>query len=220
MADLHFRIERTAPIAFAATPQLGFTLRVDDRDEAPVPIQSVQLRVQIRIEPTRRRYGASNGPGLDDLFGPPERWGSSMRSMLWTHADVVLPPFTGSATVEFPVACTFDFNVAATKYFTALEEGDVPLCFLFSGTVFSQAEHGLQASQISWEREADFRLPVNVWREMMDRYYPNSAWLCLDRDVFNELCEYRSRHGLLSWEQAIAKLLAQDTDRVELEAKR
>ncbi len=220
MADLHFQVERAAPIPFAAAPQLGFTLRVEDRDEARVPIQSVQLRVQIRIEPTRRRYGPHHGPGLQDLFGATARWGSSMRSMLWTHADVVLPPFSGSVSVEFPVACTFDFNVAATKYFSALEEGDVPLCFLFSGTVFSQTEIGLQASQISWECEADFRLPVKVWREMMDQYYPNSAWLCVDRDVFDELCEYRSRHGLLNWEQAIAKLLAQDTERMQLEPKR
>ena len=93
--------------------------------------------------------------------------------MLWTHASVVVPPFTGTTVVDLPVPCSFDFNVAATKYFHALEDGEVPLCLLFSGTIFYSDDDGfLQVSQIPWEKEASFRLPVSVWKDMMELYYP------------------------------------------------
>jgi hypothetical protein len=99
--------------------------------------------------------------------------------------------------------------VAANKYFYALEEGEVPLVLLFSGTVFHESEEGgLQVAQISWEKETTFRLPVRVWEEMMQRYYPNSAWLCLRKDVFDRLYQYKSRNGVPTWEQVLENLLA------------
>jgi len=122
---------------------------------------------------------------------------------------MVVTPFQGSTLVELPVPCTFDFNVAATKYFAGLEEGEVPLLMLFSGTVFYEATDGaLQVSQISWEKEAKYRLPVRVWQEMMDFYYPNSAWLSLRRDVFDRLAQYKMRRGIPTWEQALESMLA------------
>ena len=33
----------------------------------------------------------------------------------------------------------------------------------------------LQVAQIPWDREAAFRLPVRVWKEMMEQYYPNNS---------------------------------------------
>jgi hypothetical protein len=112
--------------------------------------------------------------------------------------------------VELPVPCTFDFNVAATKYFSALDDGDVPLYFLFSGTIFHADEDGaLQVAPISWEKEANFQLPVRVWKEMMDLYYPNTAWLCLQKDVFDRLYQYKMRRGDPTWEQALDRLLGQ-----------
>jgi hypothetical protein len=128
--------------------------------------------------------------------------------MLWTHASVTVPPFVESLLVDLPVPCTFDFNVAAAKYFAGLEDGEVPLCLLFSGTIFYEAADGaLQVQQISWEKEAKFRLPVRVWQEMMDHYYPNSVWLSLRRDVFDRLNQYKMRRGIPTWEQALTSLL-------------
>jgi hypothetical protein len=107
------------------------------------------------------------------------------------------------------VPCNYDFSLAATKYFDALEGGDIPLCFLFSGTVFYQAEgRGLQAAQIPWDREAFFRLPATTWKELMALYYPDGAWLRLPRDVFDHLAAYRSDRGLPTLEDAVAALLA------------
>jgi hypothetical protein len=106
------------------------------------------------------------------------------------------------------VPCTYDFNVAVTKYFDALDNGEVPLTLLFSGTVFYE-NGALQAAPIPWDREASYRLPVSVWRDMMEHYYPNSAWLCLRKDVFDRLYEYKRRRALATWEQALESLLAE-----------
>ncbi len=207
MPDLNFQIEGVEAVTYAASPLLSFKLRIANADTVEA-IHTVALRCQIQIEATRRRYNEREQERLLDLYGEPERWGQTLRTTLWTHASVVVTPFTGSTLVELPVPCTFDFNIAATKYFAGLEDGEVPLLLLFSGTVFYEADDGaLQVSQISWEKEAKYRLPVRVWQEMMDHYYPNSAWLSLRRDVFDRLARYKMRRGLPTWEQALESLL-------------
>jgi hypothetical protein len=111
--------------------------------------------------------------------------------------------------VDLTVPCSGDFCLAATKYFEALDGGDLPLCFLFSGTIFHEADDGgLQVAQIPWEKETTYRLPVATWRELMETYYPNCAWLLLRRDVFEGLARYKNRQGLITWEQAMERLLA------------
>ena len=207
MPDLDYKVEAAEAVAFAAAPQLAFKIRITNAN-AEEQIQSIALRCQIQIQATQRKYAVEEQKRLLDLFGVPERWSRTLRSMLWTHATVMLPPFLGSILVDLPVPCTFDFNVAATKYFAALEAGEVPLELMFSGTVFYQpAELGLQVEQIPWDRETKYRLPVSVWREMMDIYYPNSAWLCLRRDVFEKLSQYKMDRGIPTWEQALESLM-------------
>ena len=217
MPDLDFRVEGAEPQRYAAAPHLLFKLRIAEAVAAgaePTPIHTVALRCQVRIEPARRRYRAAEEPRLLDLFGTPERWGQTMRPLLWTHVSAVVPPFTGVGQADLPVPCSFDFSLAATKYFDALEGGELPLCFLFSGTIFHEDEDGaLQVAPISWEKEASFRLPVSTWRELMDTYYPNAAWLCLRKDVFDRFEHYRSRRGLPTSEAALERLLSAVEDR-------
>lgn len=210
MMDLYFRVPSVEAVRLAATPQLCFKVQIDTADDwKSVPIQSVLLRAQLRIEPTRRGYPAGTEAGLTDLFGEPHRWGATMRSLLWTHANLLVPSFVGSTLVDLPIECTFDFNVAATKYFSSLDEGDIPLCFLFSGTCFYQTDAGLQTAQISWEREANYSLPVHVWKEMMALYYPNCAWLSIDRQTFKRLHAFKTQNAIPTWEQALERLLPQ-----------
>jgi Family of unknown function (DUF6084) len=91
----------------------------------------------------------------------------------------------------------------------------VPLLFLFSGTVFYRDADGLlQITQISWKRESAFRLPAQAWRDLMETYYPNSTWLRIGHDVFEQLYRYKRRTGLASWEQTIQRLL--DTQQVDV----
>jgi hypothetical protein len=205
--DLSFSVADAAAVTFAASPLLSFKLQIRNADETE-RIQSIALRCQIQLETTKRRYSAQEQAKLFELFGEPERWGRTLRSMLWTHASATVPPFQGETTIDLPVPCTFDFNVAATKYFAGLENGVAPLNLMFSGTVFYESnDGGLQVEQISWEKEAQFKLPVNIWHDMMDHYYPNCAWLCLRRDVFERLTRYKVERGLASWEQAFSSLI-------------
>jgi hypothetical protein len=105
--------------------------------------------------------------------------------------------------------CTFDLNVAVTKYFHALEDGDAPLLFLFSGSIFYEAEDGrLQVGQISWNKECAYRMPLRAWRHIMEQHFPNSAWLYLRRDIFDQLYAYKRQRGFGTWEAAIVRLLA------------
>ncbi len=205
---LNFAIEAAEALPFAAAPTIAFRLSVKCPD-ASQRIQNVALRCQIQIEVQRRTYKAEEKAGLRDLFGEPDRWSQTLRPLLWSHAAITVPEFEGSVKVELPVACTFDFNVAAAKYFHAVEEGDIALVFQFSGTVFYAAQDGsMRIAQIGWDRESRFRLPALVWREMMDVYYPNSAWLRLRRDVFESLHAFKQKQGLATWEEALEQLLA------------
>src|SRR5262245_42189600 len=218
MPELGFQVEKAEAAPFAAAPLLVFKLRISQEAES-VPIHSIALRCQIRIDPARRRYDAPERERLLDLFDTPDRWSQTLRPMLWTHTSAVVPAFVDSIVTDLPVPCTFDFNVAATKYFYALENGEVQLSLLFSGTIFHEIEGaGLQVAQIPWEKEADFLLPVAVWKEMMELYYPNSAWLCLRKDVFDRLYQYKSRHRLPTWEQAIESLLSSENPKTEQSA--
>lgn len=210
MPDLDFQVKSVEAVPFAVAPLLNFKLNVSNAD-AEEYIQTVNLRCQINIEPTRRRYNAEEQSNLSDLFGESDRWSQTLKPMLWTHANCVIAPFQAATTVDLPVSCTFDFNVAGTKYFGGLEDGEIPLLFLFSGTIFYEStKETLQVAQISWSKEAKFKLPVKIWQEMMEHYYPNSAWLNLRRDTFEKLQNYKKQRGLPTFDQALEMLLSQE----------
>src|SRR5271154_2145097 len=207
MPDLNFVVESAESVPFAAAPTISLKLRVTNA-QPEENIHTIALRAQIQIEATRRRYSDEEKAKLLDLFGEPDRWSRTLRAMLWTHASVVIPAFTGGTIADLQIPCTFDFNVAATKYFHGVADGEIPLNLLFSGTVFYALPDGtLQVTPIPWNKEARFRLPVQVWRTMMDEYYPNCAWLAIHRDVFDRLYEFKVRNGIPSWEEALDRLL-------------
>jgi len=207
MPDLSFQVERVEVVTNAVSPLLAFKLRLTNSNPEET-IHTVALRCQIQIEVTRRKYTPEDQTRLRDLFDDPSRWGQTLKNMLWTHASIVVPSFKGTTVTDVPVPCTFDFNVAATKYFDGLTDGEVPICLQFSGTVFyANAEGGLQVAPISWDKETRFKLPVKVWRDMMDSYYPNSAWLCLHKDAFDRLLQYKVRHGIPTWEEVLEDII-------------
>jgi hypothetical protein len=208
MPELHFKIEGAEAVPHAATPLIALKLRITNFP-ATEAIQAITLRCQVQIEPAKRRYVPNEQEKLLDLFGTPERWARTVKPLLWMNTSVAVPRFTGELLVDLELPCTFDFNVAATKYFHALDSGDIPVAVMFSGTLFYEGPDGaLQISQIPWDREASYRLPVAVWKEMMEMHHPNSAWLCLRRDAFEQLYNYKVRHGLPTFEQAIDKAIA------------
>lgn len=208
MPDLHFRIAGVEAATRGLVPLLNFQLEVTNHPPEEC-VHTAMIHVQIQIESPRRNYTAEEKEKLVELFGEPERWGQTLRTRLWAHADTTLRTFTGRTEAVLPVPCTFDLNVSAAKYFYGLEHGEVPLLFLFSGTVFYAANDGrLQVQQISWEKECTYRLPVSTWKELMDHHYPNTAWLALHRETFDRLYTFKREHGLATWEQVIDRLLS------------
>jgi len=212
--DLDFRIEGAEVHEFAAVPSLLFKLRIENLEDEP--IRSVVLNTQVRIAARQRDYEVAEQERLRELFGELSGWGNTLRSLLWTHTVLQVSRFSGSTVVDMPVTCTYDLEVVATKYLYALEDGEVPLEFLFSGTIFYAAEGGrLQTARISWEKEAEFRLPVRLWRGMMEHYFPNSAWIRLRKDAFDELYDYKVRGGFPTWEAAVESLLQASEQEME-----
>jgi hypothetical protein len=208
--ELRFTVLGCEPLPHAAAPTLRFSLAVD---AGGAPVRSVMLEVQIRIAATQRSYSDAEQAQLGDLFGAPHQWRDTLRGLLWTHATVVIAPFQGATVVDLLVPCTYDFDVAAAKYLAGLADGEIPLELLFSGTVFYAGAGGaLQINRISWSAEAGHRLPVRVWRETMERYFPHSAWLRLDREQFERLVAFRARHALTGWDAVVDALLERSGD--------
>lgn len=191
---------------YAAGPTLVFRLRVATA-EPDTRVHAMALRCQLRIEPARRGYGEAEAAGLADLFGERSRWGGTLLPLQFAHVSVMVPGFTGSTEVDLPVPCTYDLDVAATRYFDALEGGEVPLRLLFSGTAFT-GPGGYRVEPVPWDREAAYPMPVAVWREMVEQHFPGCGWLRLPRSAMEALLAYRSRQALPSWEATVEALLA------------
>jgi hypothetical protein len=220
MPELDFNVTGIEPAQRGLAPLLHFILEITNTPETE-QIQSVMLQTQIQIQAPQRGYTVDEKEKLKELFGVPEDWGQTLRTKLWAHANTIVPRFQGRTKAILAVPCTFDFHVAATKYFYALADGDVPLLFLFSGTVFYAAPDGrLQIQKISWEKECVYRMPVAAWREMMDHHYPDTAWIAMRRDLFGQLYEFKRREGLASWDDVIARLLSERSVPVEITVKR
>ncbi len=205
MPDLAFEVLDGAAERYAAVPTLGLQLRIEEK--TGVRVQAIALRVQIRIEPQRRRYGPEEEERLYELFGETRQWGESLRPFLWTQVATTVGSFSGSTEVSLPVPCTYDFEVAGAKYLHGLESGEIPLLLLFNGTVFGAGPAGMQVEPIPWHLEASYRLPVQVWREVLDLYFPDSGWLRLRRDTLDALQRYKIGQALPTWEQAFESLL-------------
>lgn len=211
MSDLAFEVVGARAELYAAAPTIMLRLRI--RDSGAGDVAAIALRVQVQIEPRRRHYSAPEEERLLEVFGEPSRWGETLRTLLWTIGSTTVPAFRSEIEVDVPISCTYDFEVASAKYFHALEDGEIPLLLLFSGTVFTRTGAGLTVDPVPWHVEASFRLPVGVWREVMDHYFPGTAWIRLRRDTFDALHGFRGRHALTSWEETVERLLERAEER-------
>jgi hypothetical protein len=205
MTSLAFAVVGARPEPHAAVPTIMIRLRVSE--SAGGDVHALALRCQIRIEPQRRRYQADEEERLYELFGEAPRWGDSLRPFLWTHVSTTLPGFSASTEFDLPVECSYDFEVAAAKYLHGLAGGDIPLLLLFSGTVFTRGSAGFSAEPVGWDQDATYRLPVSVWRAVMDLYFPNSGWMRVGRDTLDALQRFKSARALPTWDQALDQLL-------------
>ncbi|MDT5335894.1 MAG: hypothetical protein QOD90_1399 [Mycobacterium sp.] len=205
MTDMTYTVLDVAPESYSLTPRLSARVGIATSDDEP--IRAIALRCQVRIEPLRRNYTDNEAAGLTDLFGPRERWANTQRTFLWQHSTAMVTGFTNVTEVSMPLECTYDFEVAGSKYLHALRDGSIPLQFLFSGTVFGTGD-GLAVQLVSWESEARYDLPVTVWRDLVKLHYPNAGWVRLGHDTVTALAAYKSARGMLDFDEAINTLLA------------
>lgn len=212
MTALHVEITGARVAQYAASPLLNLRLRISD--ESGRRIDAIALRIQVQIDPRKRKYTSGEERKLVELFGEPSRWGETLRAVHWTHVTIMVPPFSGTTEVDIPIPCTYDFEIASSKYFDALEDGEAPLLLLFSGMLFSKAESGFSAEMVPWHLECSYRMPARLWRDAMDHFFPNQAWIRIRKDTFDELYRFKTQHALLSWEETLAKLLESSGERV------
>jgi len=171
-------------------------------------VYMIALTIQLMIEPARRRYDDGTREKLLELFGPPERWAVTTRSLVWCQVDVLVPAFTGSTTVTVPIACNYDLELAATKYLAALPDGEAPAAMHFNGTIYYPGDDGgLQMVLVPWTKSIDFRLPVSVWRETIEHYYPNTGWVALRTETLEGLQRAKLDRGLATFDATVSALI-------------
>lgn len=206
MSNLSFTVADVFAERYAAAPQLTARLRIEE--STGEVIHAIALRAQVRIEPQRRKYTADEESGLLDMFGTRDRWFDTLKPFMWMQCSAMVQGFTGITEVDLAMPCTYDFEVTWSKYLHALKDETIPVVFLFSGTAFTRGTNGFGVEQVPWDCEARYQIPVSVWRQMIEHYFPNSGWLRLSRDTIESLAHYKAVRGLTSWEEAVEALLA------------
>jgi len=205
--DLEFAVIGARTVRYAASPMMTFDLRVSET--AGRAVYMIALTIQVMIEPARRReYDDATRRALLELFGEPERWSVTTRSLVWCQLDVLVPAFTGSTVVTVPLSVSFDQELAAAKYLYSLPDGEAPLALHFNGTIYYPAEDGaLQMVLVPWSQSIDFKLPVSVWRETVEHYYPNTGWIALRAETLTALQRAKLDRGLATLDGCVAALL-------------
>jgi len=211
--DPEFAVVDARTVRHAAAPMIMLDLRV--REHSGRDVYMIALTIQLMIEPARRSYDDATRERLVELFGAPERWAVTTRSLVWAQLDVLVPAFTGSTTVSVPISCSYDLELAAAKYLHSLPGGEVPLALHFNGTIYYPGDHGaLQMVLVPWNKSTDYRMPVSVWRETVEHYYPNTGWVALRSQTLEALAREKRNRGLPTLDECVRELLAEaDGDR-------
>jgi hypothetical protein len=209
--EVEFAVLGARPLKYAAAPMLALDL--DVTETAGRQVYMLALSVQLMIEPARRAYDDAAHERLVELFGAPERWAVTTRSLVWSTLDIVVPAFTGRTTVTVPIACHYDLELAAAKYLHALTDGEAPLALHFNGMVYYPGENGgLQIVLLPWSNSIGFRMPVRVWHETIEHYYPGTAWVGLRAQTLEALQRAKLDRGLATLDDTVHALLADGHD--------
>jgi Family of unknown function (DUF6084) len=204
--DPTFAVLGVRSVRHAANPMLSLDLQIDEPSGRQVYMMA--LTIQLMIEPARRAYDDVTRAKLLELFGEPERWSVTTRALVWSQIDVLVPSFTGTTTVAVPVPCTYDLEIAAAKYLHSVPDGMAPLALHFNGTVYYRGDDGgLQIVLVPWSTSIDFRMPISVWRETIEHYYPGTGWIALHTPTLEALQQEKLRRGLATLDATVAALL-------------
>ena len=204
-----FSVLGAEAIPHCAAPTLHFTCHVSETSGREV--YAIALTAQVMIDPARRSYDPPTRERLVELFGEPERWGATTHSFLWAELSTMVSSFTGATTFVLPMPCSYDLEIAATKYLHSVPGGEVPLSFHFSGTIFYRGEADrLQIVKVPWDCTVRFGMPASVWRQMIEEHYPNGGWIRLSEETLDRLGRHKAGIGLPTFDAAVGDLLEED----------
>jgi hypothetical protein len=121
--------------------------------------------------------------------------------------------FTGATTFGLEVPCTADLEMTASKYVSALPDGDVPITMHFTGRVLYQGPNRqVQAVHLPWSTTASYRMPVSIWKNMMKHHHGNSGFVLLHEDTIDALKKHKRVNGLHSYDAVVLDLLERAPD--------
>jgi Family of unknown function (DUF6084) len=201
-----FEVLGAAHEPFAAQPTLRFEMGVSEPSGRD--IYAIAVTAQINFDPARREYDAATRESLFEIFGAPERWPSTTRSFLWTHASAMVHSFSGAITFGLEVPCTGDLEVVASRYVSSLPDGEVPLSFHFTGRIlYAAPNRQVQVVHIPWSTQCQYRMPVAVWKAMIKHHHGESGFTLLHNDTIQGLMDYKRARGLHSFDACVVDLL-------------
>jgi hypothetical protein len=202
MNELRIAVVSVLPVPDTAA--FAFHLRAELADNGDA-VESIALNAQLQVQPARRRYLREEQRSLEDLFGTPERWGTTLHPLYWTNEPLRIPAFHHGTEAVLRVPWPADGNAAVARYFHALQQDEIPVELLFRGTIFyscgvQAAGSGRQIAFIPWSVEAACRIPEEVWCAVR-RLVPSHG----GRD-----CVARSG---MSWNQLLDDVLARGKEK-------
>lgn len=201
-----FTILSAEPIEYSATPGVRFHLHVTEPEGREV--YTIALSAQIHIDPARRGYDEATRERLVELFGAPERWGATTHSFQWARVQCLVPSFTGSTAFALEVPCSYDLEVASSKYFDSVNDSEVPLSFHFNGTVLYRGDDDrLQVVLVPWSCSSRWEMPVAVWKRTIDAHYPGGGWIRLEHETLAAISREKASRGLHSFDATVRDLL-------------
>jgi hypothetical protein len=204
--QLQFEVLGARTVRHAAAPTMALDLQVSESSGRQVYM--IALAIQLMIEPARRGYDERTRERLTGLFGAPERWAVTTRSLLWAQLDVLVPAFTGTTVVAVTLPCSYDLELAAAKYLYSLPGGQAPLALHFSGIVYYPDEAGgLRLVLVPWSHSIGFHMPVSVWREAVEHYYPQRGWVALHERTLEALERMRVARAVPTYDDCVRALL-------------
>ena len=104
------------------------------------------------IEPAKRSYDDETKARLVELFGAPERWGRPPTTSSGPSSTCWCPRSPAPPASRSRWRASYDLELAAAKYLYSLPDGEVPLPFNFTGTIFYRGEDGrMQIGKVPWD---------------------------------------------------------------------
>jgi Family of unknown function (DUF6084) len=215
MPDIKFEIISAEVKPCSVLPTLSFRMRISN-GTAGEEVYAAALKCQVMIEAHKRSYNEASKDRLHELFGKPSRWDETLKTFFWTILNIPVPRFTGETIIEVTIPCSEDQALAAGKYFYAVNEGIIPLVFLFSGSLFYTDPAGnLQVTLVPWEKEASFKMPAHLWQDMMSVYFPGKRWLQVKQETYDRLVAFKARSSFPTLEMALEQLLDKKLQEIE-----